>query len=52
VKVTVHVGAKVPGSKSKPYHMLPNVNGQLGFNPNLPDLPGESTLFDGDTDGE
>ena len=53
VKVTVHLGSKLPGSQSKPSHMLPNVNGQLAFNPNLPELPGESTLFDGDLgDGE
>lgn len=45
VAVECEVSSAVPKRRTKVYEMRPHKNGQLSFNPDLPDEPEEETLY-------
>ena len=46
VSVGCHITSGIPKRESRTYEMVPTVNGQLVFHPELPDDPAGSTLYD------
>lgn len=46
VAIQSEITSKVPSRRTKVYEMIPNVKGHLLFNPDLPDEPDGTTLFE------
>lgn len=46
VKVECEIASSIPKRRTKVYSMIPHVDGQLEFNPDLSDQPEGETIFD------